>query len=69
MDPGVLPIRMVEFSSSLGAQQVKDPTSLQQPRLLLWLRFDPWPGTFHMPQAEPEKNQDWWYFNPKQSGD
>ena len=31
------------------AQQVKDPTlSLQWLRLLLWLRFDPWPGNFHM---------------------
>ena len=36
------------------AQQVKGPAlSLQQLRSLLWLRFDPWPGNFHMPQAQP----------------
>ena len=30
-------------------QQVKDPElSLQQLGSLLWLRFDPWPGNFHM---------------------
>ena len=23
---------------------------------LLWHRFDPWPGNFHVPQAEPKKN-------------
>ena len=29
---------------------VKDPAlSPQQLRLLLWHRFDPWPGNFHMP--------------------
>ena len=36
----------VQMSSSV-VQQVKDPVlSLQQLRLLLWRRFDPWPGTF-----------------------
>ena len=31
------------------AEQVKDPAlSLQ------WLRFDPWPGNFLMPQVRPE---------------
>ena len=35
--------------SSLGvAQQVKDP-ALSLP----WLRYDPWPGNFCMPQEQP----------------
>ena len=38
------------------AQKVEDPAlSLQWLGLLLWLRFDPWPGHFHMSQAEPKK--------------
>ena len=32
------------------AQWVKDPVLS-----LLWRRFDPWPGNFHMPQARPKK--------------
>ena len=40
------------FRSSLVVQWVKDPaTSMQQLGLLLWLRFDPWPGTFFMPSC------------------
>ena len=39
-------------------QQVKDLVlSLQQLRLLLWLRFDPWPGNLHMPWAWPHKRK------------
>ena len=38
------------------AQQVKDQAlSLQWLGLLPWLRFDSWPGNFHMPQAQPKK--------------
>ena len=34
------------------AQWVKDLVlSLQQLMWLLWCRFDPWPGNFHMPRA------------------
>ena len=25
---------------------------------LLWFRFDPWPGNFHMPEAWPKKEQE-----------
>ena len=40
------------------AQQVKDLVlSLQQLGLLLWYRFDPWPGNFHMPQVQPKKKK------------
>ena len=40
-------------------QQVKDPAvSLQQLRLLLWRGFHPWPGNFHMPQAQPKKEEE-----------
>ena len=44
--------------SSLEVQWVEDPVlSLQQLRLLLWYRFDPWPGNFHMPRSRPKKNK------------
>ena len=26
-------------------------------RLQLWVRFSPWPGNFHMPQAQPLKKK------------
>ena len=40
------------------AQQVKGPAlSLQQLGLLLWRRFDPWLGHFHMPQVWPKKKK------------
>ena len=39
--------------SSLVAQQVKD-LALS----LLWCRFDPWPGNFHMPWAWPKKEKE-----------
>ena len=44
------------FRSSLAAQQVEDPAlSLQQPVLLLWLRFDPWPEVAHATDAAKNK--------------
>ena len=44
--------------SSLVAQQIKDLVlSLQWLRLLLWRGFDPWPGKFHMLQAQPKKKK------------
>ena len=33
-------------------QQVKDLG------LLLWCRFDPWPGNFHMPLARPKRKKE-----------
>ena len=39
-------------------QGVKNPAlSLQWLGSLLWLRFDPWPGNFHMPQAQQKKRK------------
>ena len=38
---------------SLVVQWVKDLVSLQQLRLLLWHRFDQWPGNFFMLRAWP----------------
>ena len=44
--------------SSLVVQSAKDLVLLlQQPRLLLWHGFDPWPGNFHMPWARPGKKK------------
>ena len=31
--------------------------SLQWLRSLLWHRFDPWPGKFHMPSVWPKKEK------------
>ena len=40
------------------AQRVKDLVlSLLWLWLLLWRRFDPWPGNFHMPQAWQKKKK------------
>lgn len=40
-------------------QWAKDPALiLQQLTLLLWCRFDAWPGKLHMPQAWPKQNVD-----------
>ena len=40
--------------SSLVVQRVKDPAlSLQWLRSLLWPRFSPWPGNFHMQRVRP----------------
>ena len=33
-------------------QQVKDPAWS-----LLWHKFDPWPGNFHVPWAQPKKRE------------
>ena len=39
-------------------QQVKDLALPQLwHRLPLWLRFDPWPGTFHMPWVQLKKKK------------
>ena len=38
--------------SSLAAQWVKDPVLL-----LLWCRFNPWPGKVRMPQVQPQKKK------------
>ena len=37
------------------AQWVKDSMSQLWDRLQLWIRFNPWPGNFHMPQVQPKK--------------
>ena len=49
-------------------QCIQDPAlSLQQPGSLLWHGFDPWPGNFHMTQAQhppPKKieiNNKYWF--------
>lgn len=45
--------------SSPVAQWIKDPIlSLQWPRLLLQHRFDPWPGNFYRPWAQPKKEKE-----------
>ena len=50
---------------------VKDPaSSLQRFGLLLWHRFDPWSGNFHMPWVRPEKKKKkkvWKIYIPKRS--
>ena len=46
------------WRSSPVAQQVTDPAlSLQQLGSLLWHRFDPWPGNFHMLQMWQNKTK------------
>ena len=41
-----------------AGQWVKDPTlSLLWLWLLLWHRFDLWPGNFHIPRAQPKKKR------------
>ena len=46
------------YQNSLVAQWVKDPAlSLQKPESLLWYRFDPWPGNFHMLRAWQKKKK------------
>ena len=43
------------YQSSLLAQWAKDlALSLLWHGLLLWLKFNPWPGNFHMPWAWPK---------------
>ena len=44
--------------SSLVAQWVKDTASLPWwLRSLLWYRFDPWPGNFHIPWVQPKQRE------------
>ena len=51
----LFPLR-VTSRNSLVTQQVKEPVlSLRWLGLLLWHRFDPWPGNFHMLQMWQEK--------------
>ena len=38
------------FNSRLGIPQLRH-------RLQLWLGFNSWPGTFHMPRVQPKKTQ------------
>ena len=48
----------VQGRSSLVAQQVNDLVmSLLQLRLLLWLRFNPRPGNFHMLWVQPKRKK------------
>lgn len=42
----------MNFGSSPVKQQVKDPTLSP-----LWLGSLPWPGTFHMPWVQPNKQR------------
>ena len=53
------PIMYKKFTwSSLVEQWVKDlASSLLCFWSLLLLGFDPWPGNFHMPQAQPKKKK------------
>ena len=39
------------------AQWVKELALLQQLGSLLWRGFDPWPGNFHVPQAQQTQNK------------
>ena len=49
------------------AQQVKDlALSLMCLTLLLWHRFNPWRGNFHMPQAWPKK-WSWTFYGSQHS--
>jgi len=45
--------KRIENRSSVVVQQVKDPAFS-----LLWHRFDPWPGTFHVPWMQPKKKNE-----------
>ena len=47
-----------QYWHSLVVQWLQDLVSPQQFESLLWCRFDPGPGNFHMPQVQPKpKNQ------------
>ena len=53
------PVKTWSSRSSLAVQQVKDlGLSLKPFRLLLRLRFDPWPQNFRMPQVQPREKHD-----------
>ena len=50
------PLELQKSGSSLVVQWVRDLVlSLAQCGWLLWYKFDPWPGNFHMLWAQPEK--------------
>lgn len=40
------------MGSSLGALWIKDLVSSLQ-----WCVFDPWPGVFHVPRAQPKRKK------------
>ena len=51
-------IKRADFGVFSVVQQIKDSAlSLQQLRSLLWLRFNFWPGNFHMPWAWQKKKR------------
>ena len=55
-DPGEIPIKVCSLESSLMVQWVKDlALSLLWLRLLLWHRFDPWPGNSTCHGGGPRK--------------
>jgi len=48
----------MEIWISLVVKWVKDLTlSLQQLGSLLWHEFNPWPGNFYMPWAQPKEKR------------
>ena len=50
--------KISSIGSSLTAQWVKDlMLSLLWLRQLLWHKFNPWPGNFHMLHVWPQKNK------------
>ena len=56
--------KWAHFGSCLERQCVQDlALSLQQLGSLLWRRFSPWPGNFHMPQVRPKKERKKLIFN------
>ena len=48
----IWPVKIQDTRSSPVAQWVKD-----QALSLLWHRFSPWPGYFHMPQSQPKRKK------------
>ena len=54
-EPGAQLSKQERGWRSLVAQRLKDlALLLQWLQSLLWYRFDPWPGNFHMPQVQPK---------------
>ena len=54
---GLSLIAFIMLRSSLVAQQFQDPVLS-----LLWLRFDPWPGNFHMLWLRPKREKNSFYY-------
>ena len=49
---------LLKGGAGVPSQWAKDlELSLQQLRLLLWRRFYPWPGNFHVLQAQQKKKK------------